>query len=415
MKSHKTFYTLVRNFFYPKIIKLGRISIRFLSLVARSQNASSGPINLSKIHKILVIKLDNIGDFILVTPFLRELRRNFPDKWITLATSNCSRELASRCPYVDEVQAIPINVTGLWSILKTCSQHCKFGNKLRHQGFDLAINVRWDSDYYHAWLLMYRTHATWRITHSETVYELKEKHDQHFDAFYTQVRSSKKIQHEVLQNLDLITFLGGKIENEELELWVDDQDRKWASEFLGREEILTIFIGFSASKNHKRWGIEKFIQVANSLVTSFGCKVILSGTPQDSNLLKSVKSHCHSRIKFLCDSNLWKIVAMIEKCHLVLCNDSAPAHIAAAVKTPVVTINPFAPETLEPWSDYSPLRFSPWKIPSARVHPPKPTEDRENIPSDASKNPILDISVDAVENVTTDLLRNLSLLPKNKG
>ena len=52
---------------------------------------------------ILVIRTDAIGDFILTSPVLRELRKNYPDSHITLVCNPLVYDLAEKCPYIDEI------------------------------------------------------------------------------------------------------------------------------------------------------------------------------------------------------------------------------------------------------------------------------------------------------------------------
>src|SRR6266576_1143293 len=75
-------------------------NLLFLFLGRRSQN---GRVDLSQIKHVLVVRLDEIGDVVLTTPFLRELRRNLSGASITLLVSNRTRNLAELCPHVDQV------------------------------------------------------------------------------------------------------------------------------------------------------------------------------------------------------------------------------------------------------------------------------------------------------------------------
>ena len=49
-------------------------------------------------ENILIVRMDGIGDMVLMTPFLRELRRNHPCAKITLLTSPIAFELFECCP-----------------------------------------------------------------------------------------------------------------------------------------------------------------------------------------------------------------------------------------------------------------------------------------------------------------------------
>src|SRR3990172_7058464 len=62
-----------------------------------------GEIDPGCLKRVLVVRLDEIGDVIMTTPFLRELRRLLPDAWITLVVKPAVHNLVERCPYVNEV------------------------------------------------------------------------------------------------------------------------------------------------------------------------------------------------------------------------------------------------------------------------------------------------------------------------
>ena len=52
---------------------------------------------------ILVIRLDEIGDMVMMSPFLRELRQNYPSAHITLVVNPIVYNLVELCPYVNKV------------------------------------------------------------------------------------------------------------------------------------------------------------------------------------------------------------------------------------------------------------------------------------------------------------------------
>jgi hypothetical protein len=58
---------------------------------------------LQEARSILVVRLDGIGDLVLMSPFLRELRRLNPNAWITLVVDPAFVNLVEVCPLVSEV------------------------------------------------------------------------------------------------------------------------------------------------------------------------------------------------------------------------------------------------------------------------------------------------------------------------
>ena len=61
--------------------------------------------SLEGVRRVLILRLDEIGDVVMTTPLLRELRRNAPGAWITLVVKPATRNLVGRCPHVNEVLA----------------------------------------------------------------------------------------------------------------------------------------------------------------------------------------------------------------------------------------------------------------------------------------------------------------------
>ena len=62
------------------------------------------PVSESKeIKKILIVRLDELGDMVLSTPFIREMRRAFPQADISMVVKNDLYELFELCPYVNEI------------------------------------------------------------------------------------------------------------------------------------------------------------------------------------------------------------------------------------------------------------------------------------------------------------------------
>ena len=77
------------------------------------------------VERILILRLDAVGDFILTSAAIRELRANYPSAFITLVVNRRVYPLAEFCPYVNEVIPFdtpfvsPIYNRNLLDIIKT--------------------------------------------------------------------------------------------------------------------------------------------------------------------------------------------------------------------------------------------------------------------------------------------------------
>ena len=61
------------------------------------------PIHRGGVVNILILRLDAVGDFVLTSAAIRELRANYPAAHITLVVRKIIYPLAEFCPYVNEI------------------------------------------------------------------------------------------------------------------------------------------------------------------------------------------------------------------------------------------------------------------------------------------------------------------------
>ena len=101
-------------------------------------------INSSDIDKIAIIKLDHLGDVILSTPAIANVREYFPNAHIALVVNPSSKAIAEMIPYVDEVilyNARFFDRSGnarAFDILKGV----RFAENMKQRKFDLIIDLR---------------------------------------------------------------------------------------------------------------------------------------------------------------------------------------------------------------------------------------------------------------------------------
>jgi heptosyltransferase-2 len=95
-------------------------------------------------ERILVLRLDGIGDIVLTSPFLRQVRRAWPDAWITLVVLPYVANIVQNCPYINEVLVFDPEVSGRVGMLRLHLRAISFAvRKLLPRNFDLSINPRW--------------------------------------------------------------------------------------------------------------------------------------------------------------------------------------------------------------------------------------------------------------------------------
>ncbi len=104
----------------------------------------------------------------------------------------------------------------------------------------------------------------------------------------------------------------------------------------------------------KQWTVEGFTEVVTELLKN-GHRVILMGGPTEKEICDQIQKVNPQAENWAGRLSLYESILKIKECQQVFCNDSAPAHMAASLGIPVVSI--FGPTTVglgfRPWNDQS--------------------------------------------------------------
>jgi heptosyltransferase-2 len=104
----------------------------------------------------------------------------------------------------------------------------------------------------------------------------------------------------------------------------------------------------------KQWTVEGFTEVTAELLRQ-GLRVYLMGGPSEKEICDQIQKMNPEVENWTGRLSLYESILKIKECQQVLCNDSAPAHMAASLGVPVISI--FGPTTLNlgfrPWNDQS--------------------------------------------------------------
>lgn len=308
------------------------------------------------LRKILVVRLDEIGDMVLTTPFLRELRRNYPKTEITLVVKPAVYNLVELCPYIDKINTFT-KANGRWAVFQNINRAKKFAYNELEQDYDLAIVPRFDSDLdYMAGAIAFYTGASRRIGYASGVLSRKSKLDAGLDGFYTDfVPARECVCHEVERNLDILRYLGCTIENTSLELWIDKHDEQVAKKLLsmgGEQRLLALVL--SAGAKHKEWPIENYIGMVKFFRQENVLPILLGAGENTREYADVFCNACPEAIDLVGKCSLRETYAVMKQCEIYLGGDTGPTHMAVAAGLTGVALffTQHAPEF--------PIRFKPF-------------------------------------------------------
>ena len=186
-------------------LKIKYLIIKLIQIIFKKEEKQCNEFNKSQINKI-IIRLDEIGDVIMTIPFIRELRRNFPNAEITLIVKPQTYNLVELCPYVDKV-LIFNKFFGKFAFFVNIIKSYNFSkNFLIKKNFDLVIVPRYDVDIYCASYLAFFSRAKIRVAYSEYVTSMKKTENKGYNRFFTHIIDDSCYLHEVERNLNIICF-----------------------------------------------------------------------------------------------------------------------------------------------------------------------------------------------------------------
>ncbi|MBS1813803.1 MAG: glycosyltransferase family 9 protein [Acidobacteria bacterium] len=328
---------------------------------------------VSNARRILVIRNDDkIGDLILFTPFLRELRRNAKDAEITVLIHPAIEPLLRHCPYVDHVLTYARWTPRAFGQVRRMFHEIAWARKfLWPKRFDIALVTRSHHRVYREGALAFLSGAPVRAAVcSDQTTVGKDEPDEAL--FYNRVTPSQPDDHEVQRNLSLLPFAGGAVCETKPELWLTDEERSEAELVAPADPERPTRVAMMAGSSvpGRRWPAERFARVAAWMTGEYGWQVVLIGSSADAGAAKRVEEACPNGVVNLTGrTSLRQTMAVLAECRLYVGNDTGPMHMAAALGVPVVEIS-CHPEGGDLFNERSPARFGPFGVPAWVARPP---------------------------------------------
>jgi heptosyltransferase-2 len=318
-------------------------------------SAPAQPFDAGKVNRILVFAYHGLGNFIMYTPALKLLRENFPSARIDLQVGNNTgcEEVLGGARFFDNIYNLPYSAGfRAWA---------RRAMEIRDTRYDLTIN----EFHSHSWplaLLVVASGAPYRLGHV-TSPGWSERFSRYSFLFNIPVRMREE-QHEIERYLDLVCAINIKsLPPGEARTFIHltEADRRFAREFLESHglgtarKLIGMQPGTSVTMRWKQWPVERYRAVVERLLSEMpGVCFLLFGSPSEIAMVEQMASGLGPRVSVAAGkTTVRQVAALIEKCDLLVCNDSGLMHAAGAVGTPVVAI--YGPTDIKRTAPLGPL------------------------------------------------------------
>ncbi|MFZ6028674.1 MAG: glycosyltransferase family 9 protein [Chloroflexota bacterium] len=286
------------------------------------------------IRRLLVMRLDNIGDVILLGPALQAIRENLPDAHVTLMASTAGSQAAMLLPgSVDDV--LPWRV--LWQDLGRLpfdpDAEWRLIDRLRAGLFDAAlIFTSFHQTPFPAGLACALAEIPLRVGESK---------ERGTGELTFAVPAAPDNLHQAERNLRLLEYLGFRIRQRQLSIRLPFSARKSANDLLTVKGVPPdrpyILLAPWASCQARTYFPDRFGTAARQLAHRLGWAVVVVGRESD-------RPHCQEvlaplgkcGVDLIGKTTVPEMAALVTRASLALANNTSILHIADAAQTPMV-------------------------------------------------------------------------------
>lgn len=271
-----------------------------------------------------------LGDLVMATPVLADLRAHWPDVPITAMAQSNVAPLLKNNPHINEIYSFKkpsgwVHRSQPWDII----------SEIKKGKYDLGILLTnsFSSAWWFWWggvenRIGYTGHnRSWLLTRAIPFPKMREK------------------QHLVTTYKQLLEPLGIALSSTSPQLFISEEEQKEVEELLTnlkvdptKHRIIGINPG-AAYGSAKCWLPERFKELAERLLQDPNNAILFFGDTTGLPLVNEICKNLPERVINLAGrTSLRELIALIKKCKVFVTNDSGPMHIASALGVPLIAL-----------------------------------------------------------------------------
>lgn len=303
-------------------------------------------------QRVLAVRLDNMGDVIMLGPALRAFKAGAPAARLTLLASPAGSEAAKLLPEVDDT----ITWRAVWQDLGSLpfdpARELQLIESLAARRFDAALIFTSFSQ---------TPHVPGYVCYMAGI-PLRAGESKEFGggALSTVLPPAGDELHQVERNLRLVEALGFPAQQRAMAVTLPSDARPAVPRLLAGVGLDPaqpfVLLHPGASAKARRYPPERMGATAQ-LLAEAGLQVLLTGVEREAGVVAAVQAQAPGARTLLGGTTLGEYAALVERAALVVCGNTLPLHLADALGTPVLAL--YAGTDLE--TQWRP-RFSPHRL-----------------------------------------------------
>jgi len=288
-------------------------------------------------ESILIVKLDEIGDYILFRNFLKVIREceSYKRCRITLLGNSVWKEITEKFDknFIDEI---------IWVDKKRFRKNIfyrrKFLKELNKKNFHIAINFHISRNFYLDDVMIKVVNANNKIGHKTDLVNLFKWQRRISDKYYSNLVDIEGVSFEFTKNKKFLEYLI----SEKIEITVPRiKVKELNSSSTKKTNNVIFFIG--SKRQYYRWSVVNFVRIAEIIISQYKFNIILIGSTSDIPFTTEFKSLINNSllskvIDLTAKTSLIDVITQISTSQLTVSNDSGMAHISAATGTSTIVL-----------------------------------------------------------------------------
>lgn len=284
--------------------------------------------------RLLIVRTDSIGDFILFSGCLQYYRQLYHDYEITLVVRSEVVPLAETCPHIDRVWALD------WHRVRgSLSQRSRWMWQVVTAGFDTVINAVYSPNFHLA-----EAFVGWSLAPRRVAFSCAGLRRGYAEYYTELVPDHADSMFELDRNFELLRYLGySEGVDRSLFIWTTADDGAAAEKIMasiGNGRFGMLFPG--ARDRMRRWSVNKFVQAISASSNAKNITWLVCGAMEEADiceeLTKGLRTETVEAVSLAGKLDLRVAALVMGKATVCFANESMAVHMAAAMGTPVVCI-----------------------------------------------------------------------------